>query len=123
MEGNVPDLILLQQAFVANVKITNRFELLTLRNFFSIFHSLGTYLLLPTTHDTTFNQILCQINKNWTLKLKCPIHPRHSPIHPRHFWQGRFKTCFGPSYFLLQLSNCMMETCMLLAGVRVHEHW
>ena len=30
---------------------------------------------------------------------------------------------FGPAYFLLQLSNCMMETCMLLAGVRVHEHW
>ena len=25
--------------------------------------------------------------------------------------------------FLLQLSNCMMETCMLLAAVRVHEHW
>ena len=26
-------------------------------------------------------------------------------------------------YFLLQLSDCMMETCMLLTGVRVHEHW
>ena len=25
--------------------------------------------------------------------------------------------------FLLQLSDCMMETCMLLAGVRIHEHW
>ena len=32
-------------------------------------------------------------------------------------------TFFGPGYFLLQLSNCMMETCMLLAGVNVHEHW
>ena len=27
------------------------------------------------------------------------------------------------SYFLLQLSDSMMETCMLLAGVRAHEHW
>ena len=26
-------------------------------------------------------------------------------------------------YFLLWSSDCMMETCMLLAGVRVHEHW
>ena len=32
-------------------------------------------------------------------------------------------SCFEPGYFLLQLSNCMMETCMLLAGVRVQEHW
>ena len=32
-------------------------------------------------------------------------------------------TWLEPGYFLLQLSNCMMETCMLLAGVRVHEHW
>ena len=46
-----------------------------------------------------------------------------SPIHPRLLGRGRFKPCFEPGYFLLQLSNCMMETCMLLAGVRVHEHW
>ena len=45
------------------------------------------------------------------------------PIHPRLLRWGRFKPCFGPGYFLLQLSNCIMETCMLLAGVRVHEHW
>ena len=32
-------------------------------------------------------------------------------------------TWLEPGYFLLQLSNCMMETCMLLAGVSVHEHW
>ena len=39
-------------------------------------------------------------------------------------YEGRFKPCFGPGYFLLQLSNCMMETCMLgFAGARVHEHW
>ena len=25
--------------------------------------------------------------------------------------------------FILGLSNCLMETCMLLAWVRVHEHW
>ena len=27
-----------------------------------------------------------------------------------------------PDYLLLQLSDCMLETCMLLAGVRVHEY-
>ena len=26
-------------------------------------------------------------------------------------------------YFMLRSADCMMETCMLLAGVRVHEHW
>ena len=26
-------------------------------------------------------------------------------------------------YFLLQSSDCMLETCMLLAGETVHEHW
>ena len=25
--------------------------------------------------------------------------------------------------FLLRSSDCMLETCLLLAGVRVHEHW
>ena len=48
----------------------------------------------------------------------------HLICYPHHpiLMQGRFKPCFGPGYFLLQLSNCIMETCMLLAGVRVHEH-
>ena len=46
-----------------------------------------------------------------------------SPIQHRLLRPGRFKSSFRPGYFLLQLSNCMMETCMLLAGVRVHEHW
>ena len=50
------------------------------------------------------------------------LAPDLLPIHPRHLGQGRFKPCFGPGYFLLQLSNYMMETCMLLAGVRVHLH-
>ena len=45
------------------------------------------------------------------------------PMHPRLLRQGRFKPCFRPGYFLLQLSDCMMKTCMLLAGARVHEHW
>ena len=36
---------------------------------------------------------------------------------------SKFKPCLGPGYFLLQLSDCMMEACMLLAVVRVHEHW
>ena len=51
------------------------------------------------------------------------LAPYLLPIHPRLLGKGRFKPCFKPGYFLLQLSNCMMETCMLLAGVRVHEHW
>ena len=46
-----------------------------------------------------------------------------SPIHPRLLMRVRFKPSFRPGYFLLQLSNCTMETCMLLVGVRVHEHW
>ena len=46
-----------------------------------------------------------------------------SPHPPRTSWARRSKPCFRPSYFQLQLSNCMMETCKLLAGVRVHEHW
>ena len=33
---------------------------------------------------------------------------------------AKFK--FRPGYFLLQSSDCMLETCMLLAGMRVHEH-
>ena len=27
-----------------------------------------------------------------------------------------------PGYYLLQSSDCTLETCMLLAGMRVHEH-
>ena len=34
-----------------------------------------------------------------------------------------FKPCLRPGYFLLWSSDCMMDTYMLLAGVRVHEHW
>ena len=46
--------------------------------------------------------------------------PDCSPIsHPKHRGRGRFKACLGPDYFLLQLSDCILETCMLLAGVRV----
>ena len=45
------------------------------------------------------------------------------PIHPRFLRQSRFKTCLWPGYFLLQLSDCILENClMLLAGVWVHEH-
>ena len=44
------------------------------------------------------------------------------PIHLRNLRQSRFKPCLGPGYFQKQLSDCMLETCMLLAGVRVHEH-
>ena len=30
---------------------------------------------------------------------------------------------FATGYFLLQLLDCMLGTCMLLAGMRVHERW
>ena len=43
------------------------------------------------------------------------------PNDPRLLGLGRFKPCLG--YFLLKSSDCMMETCMLLARMRVHEHW
>ena len=45
------------------------------------------------------------------------------PIHLKLLGQSRFKPCLGPGYVLLQSKDYMMETCMLLAGVRVHEHW
>ena len=38
-------------------------------------------------------------------------------------WANRFRPCLRPGYFQLQLSDCSMETCMLLAEVRVHECW
>ena len=31
--------------------------------------------------------------------------------------------CLRLVYFMIQLSDCTMETCMLLAGVKVREHW
>ena len=51
------------------------------------------------------------------------LAPKCSPIHPRLLRQSRFKTCLRPGYFLLQSSDCMLETCMQLAGVRVHKDW
>ena len=51
----------------------------------------------------TFGKIVC-----W--------HLICSPIHPRFLRQVVFKPCIRPGYFLLQSSDCMMETCMLLAG-------
>ena len=48
--------------------------------------------------------------------------PDCSLIHPRLLGQSRLKPCLGPGYFLLKVSDCMLETCMLLSGVRVHEH-
>ena len=48
------------------------------------------------------------------------LTPEMLPHSPQASWQGRFKPCLGPDYFLLQLSDCMMETCVLLAVVRAH---
>ena len=44
------------------------------------------------------------------------LSPVCSPIHPRLLGRGR------PGYFLMWLSDCMMETCMLQTGVRVYEY-
>ena len=48
--------------------------------------------------------------------------PDCSLVHPRLLGESRLKPCLGPGYFLLKVSDCMLETCMLLSGVRVHEH-
>ena len=45
------------------------------------------------------------------------------PHRPRLLGQSQFKPCLWPGYFLLQSADCMLETCMLLAGERIHEHW
>ena len=45
------------------------------------------------------------------------LAPDLLPHHPRLLGQGGFKPCLGPGYFLLQLFDCMMENCMLLAGM------
>ena len=61
--------------------------------------------------------------RNWSHKqilsyrlTKIYWHLICSPIHPDFLGRGRFKTCLGPRYFLWQLSDWMMETCILLAG-------
>ena len=67
------------------------------------------------------------IHMYWGVKVKRLTkicwHLIAPPIRPRLLGQGRFKPCLRPGYFLLLLSDCMMETFMLLVGVRVHEHW
>ena len=45
------------------------------------------------------------------------------PIHLRSIKQSRFTTCLGQRYFLLESKDCLIETWMLFAGLRVHEHW
>ena len=42
-------------------------------------------------------------------------------IHDRLLRQSRFKPCIWPGYFLLRSSYSMLETCILLAGVRIHD--
>ena len=49
----------------------------------------------------------------------CMLAPNCSPIHFRLLVQSRFKPCFMSGYFLLWSYDSMLETCMLLAGVRV----
>ena len=45
-----------------------------------------------------------------------------SPIHHRLLGQSRCKPCLRPGYFLLLLSD-MLETCILMVGMRIHEQW
>ena len=53
-------------------------------------------------------------------------HDRRMPISEQ-LWSKTyfkpFKRCLRSGYFLLLLQDFMLGTCMLLAGVRVHEHW
>ena len=51
------------------------------------------------------------------------LAPDCSPIHPRLLGQSSIKPCFEPGDFLLWLSDCMLEACMLLAWLRVHANW
>ena len=45
-------------------------------------------------------------------------------VNERFEHETEIKPCLRPGfYFLLQSSDCMMETHMLLSGMRVHEHW
>ena len=44
-------------------------------------------------------------------------HPIATPS-PRLLRQCWFEPCLSPGYFLLQSSDCMLETCMLLAEGR-----
>ena len=46
-----------------------------------------------------------------------------SLIHPRLLGWSRFKHFPRHAYFILQGVDCGLETCMLLAGVKVHEIW
>ena len=87
-------------------------------------------LTLPTLWDWRFRKTGNIFGK----KTKREVWPRYvgtwllppphmGPIQPRLLRWSRFKPCLGPGYFLLWSSDCMLETCMLLAGVMVHEHW
>ena len=51
------------------------------------------------------------------------LPPDWSNIHPRLLGRDVFKPCLRPGYFLLQLSNCILDTWMLLTGARVQYHW
>ena len=54
--------------------------------------------------------LIHNVKRNW--HLICP---------PRLLGQSRFKPCLRPGYFLLRCTDCMMETCMLLAEMSVLE--
>ena len=44
------------------------------------------------------------------------------PYLPQSSRQSKFKLCLRPGFILVQSSDCMMETCLLFAGMRVHEN-
>ena len=54
-------------------------------------------------------------------KLNFPNNPYSDHIANLEHGRSRFKPCLRPGYFLLQLSDRILETWMLLTRVRVHE--
>ena len=66
-----------------------------------------------------------QIWSHWYLGKACVNIIKYSIDYSsfRLIRQSRFNPSLGPAYFPLQSKECMSETCMLLAGLRVHEHW
>ena len=82
---------------------------------------MGRSQQLPVLQHKSFNQ-------PWGIQVKQLTkicwHMIAHPIQPRLLLeQRRFKPCLVLAYILVQSSHCMLEACMLLAGVRVHELW
>ena len=92
-------------------------------------HQLGNSFLHSSYDSNPTNAMIggdnSQTRSPWGVQVKQLTkicwHLFCSPILPRLLRQVNL--ALGLGYFLLQLSDCTMEAYMLLAEVRVHEHW